>query len=388
MAKRILLVEPSYYTRYPPLGLLKLAGYHRNLGDRVRLARGTGDGFNADLIYVTSLFSYAWKPVHESVAECKRLHPGVKVILGGIYASLMPDHAASSGADEVVKGIHEEAESCMPAWDLVPEWDGSILFSSRGCPRRCGFCSVPRLEGKLRIVHDRIEPMVYPAHSRIILWDNNILGSQHWRSIIDELQQIDKKVDFNQGLDARLVTDEVAQRLAGLKIDVIRLAYDDSRNRNCLQKAIERISSAGFRKRDIIVYCLYNYTDSADDFFERVRDLISWGVTSYPMRFEPHRSLVKNRYVSPRWTREELESVAKARRVLGYSGAFPPYAGLVEKFEKAQSFEEAFSLRAIGGPRGKRSTLHLATARKKFGGERNWLLSVSRNKSMAEQSSD
>jgi hypothetical protein len=63
------------------------------------------------------------------------------------------------------------------------------------------------------------------------------------------------------------------------------------------------------------------------------------------MRFEPLTSLEKNRFVSPRWGREELEMVAKARRVIGYAGAFPPYEGLVDKFNRAKDFHEAFELR-------------------------------------------
>ena len=67
-------------------------------------------------------------------------------MLGGIYASLLPQHAATSGA-EIHVGLHPAAEAMMPAWDLIPEWDGSVLFASRGCIRKCGFCSVPKLEG-------------------------------------------------------------------------------------------------------------------------------------------------------------------------------------------------------------------------------------------------
>ena len=66
------------------------------------------------------------------------------------------------------------------------------------------------------------------------------------------------------------------------------------------------------------------------------------------MRFEPLTSLDKNRFVSPKWTREDLEMVANARRVIGYAGAFPPYQGLVNKFNRAKDFYEAFELRDKG----------------------------------------
>ena len=67
------------------------------------------------------------------------------------------------------------------------------------------------------------------------------------------------------------------------------------------------------------------------------------------MRYEPLNSLVKNKYASPHWTLRQLEMVARARRVLGTGGAFPPYTALVNKFKAALSFEEAFSLRPRPG---------------------------------------
>ena len=68
-------------------------------------------------------------------------------------------------------------------------------------------------------------------------------------------------------------------------------------------------------------------------------ELLSWGVTSYPMRFEPLTSLTKNAWVAPNWSQDALQTVAAARRVLGYAGAFPPYDALKNKLEKARDFD-------------------------------------------------
>ncbi len=73
--------------------------------------------------------------------------------------------------------------------------------------------------------------------------------------------------------------------------------------------------------------------------------MLDWRVVAYPMCYEPLRAPAKNTYVAPGWTAEELEMVARARRVLGYGGAFPPYEGLRQKFARARGFLEAFSLR-------------------------------------------
>ncbi|MGQ9468329.1 MAG: B12-binding domain-containing radical SAM protein, partial [Nitrososphaerales archaeon] len=344
VGKHILLVEPDYYTRFPPLGLLKLARYHKEVKkDEVTYVRGCVPEGRPDLIYVTSLFTWAWKPVHEAVKYYKRLYPEAEVWLGGVYATLLPDHAEQSGA-KVYRGLFKEAEDLMPMYELIPKWDGSIIFSSRGCIRKCSFCAVPVLEGGLDRVKKSIKHLVYPKHTRIIFWDNNILASSNWRSIMDELEEMGKKVDFNQGLDARLISDEVAERLSKLRMEVIRIAYDQRNMRKAVQRAIERLSAYGIKKRKILCYTLYNFKDDPQDLFERVRDLLNWGVVAYPMRYQPilelPYALEKNTYVAPRWDKKQLEIVARLRRVVGFGGTFPPYKALVDRFNGVRSFEE------------------------------------------------
>lgn len=244
-----------------------------------------------------------------------------------------------------------EVEQFRPDYCLLPEWDSSIMFGTRGCIRKCAFCAVPRLEGKTWGPAESITDLVDPRHKKVVLWDNNILAVPNWRDIVDELRELDVEVDFNQGLDARLITEEVAHELAKVKIRPIRMAYDIPSERKALERAVPALEAAGFNRRRMIVYTLYNFTDTPDDFWRRVVDLLSWGVVCYPMRYEPLNSLTKNRYVSPHWTGAQLEMVARARRVMGYGGAFPPYRALLEKFRAAASFDEAFSMRPASRPR-------------------------------------
>jgi hypothetical protein len=341
----VLLIEPDYYTRYPPLGLLKLSTYHKQKGDSTELVRGTQyPRRKPDRIYVTSLFTWAWKPVWECVRYYKIQFPKTEVWLGGIYASLLPDHAKMSGADKVQVGIYPAAEDCLPDYDLVPDWDATILFASRGCIRRCGFCSVPKIEGGLKPKRT-IKDLIDPRHKRIVLFDNDILGSPNWPQIFDELAETGLPVDFNQGLDARLITDEAAEKIAKLKMHAIRLAFDYSGIRKFVERAITTLEAHGVKRRKLIFYALYNYIDDPNDFFLRVRDLLKWGVVVYPMKFEPLTTLLKGTYVAPKWDRTRLNMVMSARRVIGYAGAFPPYEGLVKKFEAASNFDEAFELR-------------------------------------------
>ena len=366
----VLLVEPAYYTRYPPLGLLKLASYHKLQGDAVYFVRGClSVPQTPDKVCVTSLFTYAWKPVHQSVAYYKKMFPNAKVAVGGIYATLMPEHAALSGADVVHRGLYNEAEDLQPDYSLFPTWRQSIVFSHRGCVNHCPYCAVPIMEpssGPIQV--KSIRHLIATGHRKIILWDNNVLGATNWRGLIAELKEIGLPVDFNQGLDARLITEEIAQEFNGLRIDPIRMAYDVPSERCALERAIPALERAGFSLRDMIVYVLYNFHDSPSEFLNRLCDLMEWGVVAYPMRFEPLNSLKKNQYVSDKWTAKQLEMVARARRVIGYGGAFPPHDGLRKKFLEAKDFEDAFTLRPenrvhqAGQPGGPAETALVAAA--------------------------
>jgi hypothetical protein len=355
---KILLVEPNYYTQYPPLGLLKLSTLYKSQGHEVRFVHGLRllTKFFPDEIKVTSLFTWSWRPVWETVAFYRALFPKAKVSLGGVYASLTPDHARQSNAHEVHTGLIQEAEDLLPDYSLVPEWHmqrkASIVFSSRGCIRKCSFCAVPALEGKpfQSRPTTRIRHLVHPDHKRVILWDNNILGEAHWREVVAELKEMQVEADFNQGLDARLVNEESAKALTEINLPTLRLAYDFVNMRDAMQRCVITLRKAltRTRYRHVCCYVLYNYKDTPQDLFSRVRDLLAWGVSAYPMRYQPlsgEFAFEKDSYIAPTWTTEELEMVANARRVIGFGGAFPPYEGLVKKFYNASGFHDAFGLR-------------------------------------------
>lgn len=348
----IFLVQPNYYSQYPPLGLLKLSTYHKQRGDTVQFVRGIWrHGWDLErrpeAIYITSLFTWAWYAVHDAVKFYRDMFPKARVLLGGVYASLMPDHAATAGADEVFTGIKNEVEGLLPDYSLAPPgWNASILFSSRGCIRRCRFCAVPYLEGA-PTKSTTIRHLIHPKHKRVILWDNNILGVPNWEDLVDELKEMNLEVDFNQGLDARLITARIAHKLRGLRMPIIRIAYDNPGMGHAVKSALDHLGAAGCPRSKVISYVLFNYKDRPHDLFTRVRDLLEWGATAYPMRFQPlsgQGALEKDSYIAPAWSAEELNMVAKARRVIGYGGAFPPYEGLRKKFLNARTFEEAFGL--------------------------------------------
>jgi hypothetical protein len=360
---KILLVEPEYYTKYPPLGLMKLASYYRSRGNEIKLVRGLNENelFDPDKIEITSLFTYAWQPVHKSIEFFHKKYPDAKIRVGGIYASIMPDRIKKNFPYiEVHSGLFEKSENYLPSYDILQSvekwkgWNSSILFTSRGCIRKCPFCVVPQLEGRIKSVAPNVQDFIFQGHKQIILWDNNFFASPDWKKTIMNLKETGLRIDFNQGLDARLIDEEKASLLGELKLSTIRMAYDTKDQKKNVENAINLIEEQGFRRKDIFFYVLYNFYDAnrksgdtPESFFEIIKNLAEWGCVSYPMRFEPIMSLKKNDYISPNWTQAQLESVADARRVIGFGGAFPPYRGLVDKFLSARNFDEAFELMPV-----------------------------------------
>jgi hypothetical protein len=358
---KVLLVEPDYYSRYPPLGLLKIGKMEERGWNDVRLVRGTQDteGFEPQKVMVTSLFTFAWEPVHNAIAHYHEVFPDAEIVVGGIYATLMPEHIKNAFPYvRIHSGLIPEAEGVLPAYHLLrqvdkwKDWKKSIVFTTRGCIRKCPFCVVPKIEGKMREPKFSILPLIHPSHNEVVIWDNNFLASPYAKDILVELRDGGYRADFNQGLDARLMTEEFAGLLADIKSPSIHMAYDWTWEGPDVHRAINLLTSAGYRGRDMIFYVLHNFYDfkynkgdTPADFFHRIRDLAEWGASSYPMRFIPLDSLTRNGFVSPLWTAEELEMIADARRVMGHMGTFVPYGAFVNKILSASNFEEAMKLR-------------------------------------------
>ncbi len=200
--RKVLLVEPDYRSKYPPLGLMKLASYHRELGDEVRFVRGcSGEAAGKfwDAIYITTLFSYDWQKTVRTVRFYKDNLFGLssKVVVGGIAASILRDKLyAETGVYPVVGCLDRpgmlDADSDLVVDRMPPDYsildqveysyahtDAYIGYATRGCVRRCRFCAVPQLEPEF-VDYIELVPWVTEVRERhgekdLLLPNTNVL---------------------------------------------------------------------------------------------------------------------------------------------------------------------------------------------------------------------
>lgn len=175
-------------------------------------------------------------------------------------------------------------------------------FTSRGCIRRCKFCAVPKIEGELRELPDWI-----PAP---IVCDNNLLATsmKHFDLVIDRLKPF-KFVDFNQGLDARLLTAHHIERLQELQLPRLRFAFDHMSVEAKVMDALDRVLAAGFARRRLSCYVMFGFDDTPEDAMYRAEAIKARGIKPFLQRFQPiegEECLTKDSWVGPGWTGEEI----------------------------------------------------------------------------------
>ena len=373
--KNILLVEPGYKNKYPPLGLMKIAQYHgpRGKKDNVHFIKGEDPSVLSqswDRIYVTSLFSFEWKKISDAIDHALKAANGIssKVFVGGIAASLMQEEflaeprwrgvrvirglldkspAESLQLDEFAEELYSDDYNSTPIEDLIPDYsildqidytypvqDAYFTYASRGCVRKCKFCGVPKLEGAQRdaapissIVKGIDE--LYGQKKDLTLMDNNVVASANYKEIIAEIIDLGfhagatlnrnghaykRRVDFNQGVDARILCKDpmYLREMSKICIDPLRIAFDHAGMKKPYSQAVRFAAENDLTK--LSNYMLYNFLDTPEDLYERMRlniDLneeLEIRIFSFPMRYQPV-TLKDRSHIGEHWNRYFLRSV-------------------------------------------------------------------------------
>ncbi len=243
----------------PNLALMKLSAFHKARGDEVFL------NFPLDwpdITYASCVFTWNAK---------RRASVPDGATLGG------------SGIDLKVE-LPPEVEHIMPDYSLYPSIDSSMGFTSRGCIRNCPWCIVPVKEGQIK-PWSRIYEFWDRRHRKITLLDNNLLAAPNWQQTMEDLLAEGLGVDFNQGLDIRLVNEENMGYLKRVKTEELRFAFDDIAYESAVRRGIELLLANGINSRHLSFYFLVGFSND-DAVLERVNILQSYNVDIYPMAYK------------------------------------------------------------------------------------------------------
>lgn len=258
---------------FPNYALMKISAYHKAKGDTVEFANGLFGDY--DKVYKSKVFTFT--PDNLTPYDCE-------VIKGG------------TGYD-ITNKLPKEIDDMQPDYSLYGIEDVSYGFLTRGCPNKCPWCIVPKKEGVVSPYRDIDE--VANGNNKVILMDNNILASDYGLQQLEKIAQRGYRVDFNQGLDARLITDDIAQVLANIKwIRYLRLACDKFGQVKSILKAHELLEKYGYRKE---IFC-YFLIDDWDDVWKRLDCLrqYKW----FEPHGQPYRDFNNPNQVIPQWQKD------------------------------------------------------------------------------------
>lgn len=242
-------------------------------------------------VFISVVFTWHL-PLAKTLASWYK-QAGASVYIGGPAVDLMPDYM-NVMADQVGGEFY-------PA--PLTKHNADATFTSRGCIHQCSFCAVPRIEGELREL-----PSWQPAP---IICDNNLLATSqsHFDQVIDRVRCF-RSVDFNQGLDARLMNSHHIDRLKELKLPRIRLSFDHIGMESRVMTTLDTLLAAGFPKSRITCFVLFGFNDQPDDAIYRVMLLKAKGIRPFPQRYqaiEGEKALRKNAWVGVNWTHREMQ---------------------------------------------------------------------------------
>jgi hypothetical protein len=348
----ILLVEPDYRSKFPPLGLMRLSTYHRGRGDRVAFVRGENEWARLrqwDRIYVASLFTWELPRTCDTIDFYQEsVKDPQDIFVGGVGVTLLPDYVRRRGSScRVIEGPLDRPGRLGPGTpaiaNLVPDYsilkrvdheyyprDAYFVRTTKGCIRACHFCAVPRLEkefGAMRPLREQVSNAIkhHGERQHLVVMDNNILGIAGIDQIFADIRDLgfhagakrngrERTVDFNQGLDARLISakPELAKLLKTICVSPIRLAFDFVGIRPSYEKAIRLLVAEGFN--EFTNYMLFDFADTPRDLYDRLwvnaklNKELSVRITGFPMRFIPMDD-VSRRHVAPGWKWRYLRGI-------------------------------------------------------------------------------
>ncbi len=274
---RIGLVDVDGHN-FPNLAIGKIAAFHKSIGDTVEWANPLFG--NYDRVYMSKVFTFT--PDCMDIYDCEVVKGGT----GYSLTTVLPDYI----------------DRLQPDYSIYPYIDSKTAygFLTRGCPNKCKWCIVPKKEGNIAPYMD-VDEIAIDGRTNLILMDNNILASDYGLEQIEKIIRRGYRIDFNQAMDARLVTPEIADLLARVKwIKRIRFGCDTPAQVEHCEKAIQLIDKAGY-KGEYFFYCMLHGT--FEECFARVNHWHDRGRRYLP-HCQPYLDFTKKVQNIPQWQKD------------------------------------------------------------------------------------
>ena len=266
---------------FPNLALMKLARFYRSVGAKVEWYTPWD---NYDIVYMSKVFTFT-----PDIMQC--IPNADKVEKGGTGYKMY---------DKTLPEIIDKTQPDYSIYSNIVDDKSAYGFLTRGCVRNCKWCIVPTKEGKLRPYMD-IEEIAIEGRNKITLMDNNILASDYGLTQIEKIVKLGLRVDFNQDMDCRLVTPEIAKMLVKVKwLRYIRFACDTSAQLPHLLRACDLLKQYGY-KGDVFMNVLL--TDDINECLNRINAIRSYKDLRLVPFAQPYLDFTGNRS-PPQWQKD------------------------------------------------------------------------------------
>lgn len=278
--KRIGLIDVDGHN-YPNLPLMKISAWHKLQGDSVEWYDPMFSG-HMDKVYMSKVFSFT--PDYIYPIDADEIEKGGS----GYCISLVDGKEIYDKSKD--KNLPYEIEHIYPDYSLYPEMtkDTAYGFLTRGCPRGCGFCHVKAKEGQRSYkVADLSE--FWNGQKNLVLCDPNILAYPGHIDLLQQLIDSKAKVNFNQGLDIRLVTDKNIEYLKKIKLQSIHFAFDRWQDKDVIEPKLRQFAEkTGFNKSkgQVMVYILCNFDTTLEQDLYRIQLCRELKFSPYPMIYD------------------------------------------------------------------------------------------------------
>lgn len=260
---------------YPNLALMKISAWHKAQGNQVEWYEPLIGGWY-DKVYMSKVFSFT--------ADYQYPVNAAEIIKGGTgYNIRLVDGKEVYTKDQE---LPDEIEHIYPDYTLYNITDTAYGYMTRGCPRGCEFCVVAEKEGRRSHTVARLEEF-WRGQKYIELLDPNPIAAPEWEDNFQQLIDSMAFVNFNQGVDIRLMTEEKAQKLKQIRLKMIHFAFDRMQDADIVLCNLEMFSRiTGWERHKIHVYVLTNFDTTIEEDLWRIYKLREVNVSPYVMIYD------------------------------------------------------------------------------------------------------